>query len=97
MRFEWDDLKAQGNLRRHGLTFNEASTAFEDPHAVVGMDEKHCQREMRQWILGLSQRNRVVLVVFVERAPKTYRIITAREATADEYELYEEEKNWRIS
>jgi uncharacterized DUF497 family protein len=92
MRFEWDDSKARRNLREHGVSFREASLAFDDPHAVTGDDEKHSKHEPRQWLLGMSPRIRVLLVVFTERHGDTVRIVTARKATLEECELYEDEK-----
>ena len=92
MRFEWDEAKARRNLREHGVSFREASLAFDDPDAIEGYDESHSKHESRQWLLGMSPRSRVLLVVFTERHSDAIRIITARKATLEECELYEDEK-----
>lgn len=92
MRFEWDEAKARRNLREHGVSFREASLAFDDPHAIRGDDEKHSKHEPRQWLLGMSPKRRILLVVFTERHDKVVRIISAWKAAREEYELYEGEK-----
>src|SRR4051812_2847536 len=91
--FEWDDVKARKNLREHGISFREASLAFDDPNAIKGDDEKHSDDEPRQWLLGMSPRNRILLIVFTERQEGTIRLISARKATFEERELYEDEKS----
>jgi uncharacterized DUF497 family protein len=93
MRFEWDESKARRNLREHGVSFREASLAFDDPHAIKGDDEKHSKHEPRQWLLGMSPQRRILLVVFTERDGDVVRLITARKATLEECELYENEKD----
>ena len=92
MRFEWDEFKARSNLRNHGVTFSEAEKVFDDPNAIVGFDEAHSQQEERQWLLGMSPRRRVLLIVFTERTEAMVRLISARKATWEEFKLYEEEK-----
>ena len=92
MKFEWDSNKAWTNIQEHHVSFNEASFAFDDPNALIGDDEPHSQDEPRQWLLGMSPRRRVLLVVFTERHEDTIRIISAWKATPQERELYENEK-----
>ena len=92
MRFKWDKAKARRNLREHGVSFREASLAFDDPYAIKGDDEKHSKHEPRQWLLGMSPQRRILLVVFTERHGDLTRLITARKATLEECELYEDEK-----
>ena len=93
MQFEWDEAKARRNLREHGVSFREASLAFDDPRVVRGDDEKHSKHEPREWLLGMSPRDRILLVVFTERHGDVTRIISARKATLEERELYEDEKS----
>lgn len=86
--FEWDDEKAQRNLRIHGVDFQEARTVFEDPFAITIPDELHSEDELRFIILGLSLLARVLLVVHTERKERI-RIISARLATPSERSQYE--------
>ena len=89
MEFIWDPNKAESNQKKHGVTFEEAVTAFNDPHAMIMEDPTHSQHEERFLVLGLSERYRVLVVVFVERVRDQLRIISARPATAHERRLYE--------
>ena len=93
MRFEWDEAKARRNLRNHGVSLREASLAFDDPDAIEGYDESHSKLESRQWLLGMSPRHRILLVVFTERHGDVVRLISARKANREERELYEDEKS----
>ncbi|MGH3640956.1 MAG: BrnT family toxin [Mycobacterium sp.] len=87
--FEWDLAKAAENLGRHGVSFDEASTAFADPLAMLMADPDHSADEQRFVLLGLSGRRRLLVVAFTERPPRT-RLISARPATRREREDYEE-------
>jgi uncharacterized DUF497 family protein len=89
MEFTWDPNKAEINQKKHGVTFEEAVTAFNDPYAMIMEDPEHSQNEERFLILGLSEKYRVLVVVFVERVRDQLRIISARLATAHERRLYE--------
>ncbi|HAX76506.1 MAG TPA: hypothetical protein DCY88_11865 [Cyanobacteria bacterium UBA11372] len=89
MEFEWDEAKAAANLKKHGVSFEEAKTVFDNPLAVIFDDEAHSVDEKREIIIGHSQQNRLLLVSFTER-PNTIRIISARLATRKEREDYEE-------
>ena len=89
MRFEWDSEKAEVNLAKHGVAFEEAVEVFLDPNALEEFDQLHSDQEPRFRRLGLSSR-RLLLVVFVERIQETMRILSARKATAKEQALYEE-------
>ncbi|HSU83798.1 MAG TPA: BrnT family toxin [Thermoanaerobaculia bacterium] len=89
MEFEWDDAKAASNLSKHGVSFEEALTVFDDPLAVIFDDEDHSQGELREIIIGHSNRNQLVLACFTERSRRV-RIISARPATRRERENYEE-------
>jgi len=89
MEFIWDPNKAESNQKKHGVTFEEAVTAFNDPYAMIMEDPAHSQQEERFLMLGLSEKYRVLVVVFVERVRDQLRIISARLATAHERRLYE--------
>ena len=88
-QFEWDAEKAAANLRKHGVSFDEAVTAFGDPLSVLLPDPDHSIGEERYLVLGMSSEARLIVVAFAERPPRT-RIITARLATKRERQDYEE-------
>lgn len=90
VRIEWDSRKAAGNLRKHGVSFDEASTVFDDPLAVIFDDEDHSVDEIRELIVGYSIRRQLLIVSFTEREPEIVRIISARLATRKEIKDYEE-------
>ncbi|HEY9599578.1 MAG TPA: BrnT family toxin [Cyanophyceae cyanobacterium] len=89
MEFEWDQSKAASNLKKHGVSFEEAKTVFDNPLAVIFDDEAHSVDEQREIIIGHSRQNRLLLVAFTERFGKV-RIISARLATRQEREDYEQ-------
>jgi len=80
MEFEWDESKAAANLKKHGVSFEEAKTVFYNPLAVIFDDEEHSTEEQREIIIGQSEINRLLLVCFTER-PNAIRMISARLAT----------------
>lgn len=86
--FEWDDSKATGNERKHGIDFAEATTVFEDPAALVRGDEWHSVGEERFLATGLSTTRRLLTVSYTMRGDNT-RIISARLATPAETHEYE--------
>jgi uncharacterized DUF497 family protein len=90
MRFEWDPVKAASNIRKHGVSFDEAVTVFKDPLAFIFDDETHSAEEDREIIIGMSALRRMILVCFVERIEDVVRIISARPATRQEIKDYEE-------
>ena len=90
MKFSWDPRKADSNLRKHGIAFDEAITVFKDPLALIFDDMLHSEEEHREIIIGTSTLSRLVLVCFVERSEDTIRIISARRATKAEIKDYEE-------
>jgi uncharacterized DUF497 family protein len=90
MRFEWDPIKAASNIRKHGVSFDEAVTVFKDPLAFIFDDEAHSEEEHREIIIGMSALRRMILVCFVERLEDVVRIISARPATRQEIKDYEE-------
>jgi uncharacterized protein len=91
VRFEWDDQKALENVKKHGVTFGEATEVFYDPNAVEGQDVEHSHGESRFFIIGYSA-SRILFVVFAERLRKVIRIISARPPTPSERKLYEEQE-----
>ena len=94
-RFEWDEQKAQANIRKHGISFEEATSVFNDPHLVQLYDEAHSsQDEERIKGIGIIKGLLVVATIFTERDRK--RIISARQATKQETEYYYEQ-NFRDS
>ncbi len=89
MTAEWDPVKARTNLKKHGVSFEEASTVFDDPLFITFLDVEHSLDEERYITLGLSQRKRLLLVAHAEREG-AIRIISARKATKNERRFYEE-------
>ena len=90
VRFEWDPEKAAHNLSKHGVSFEEAGTVFQDALFVVFKDPDHSIGEQRSIILGQSSEGRLLVVAYTERR-RTIRLISAREATRRERRAYEEE------
>ena len=88
MRFEWNHKKAELNLRRHGVSFEEAKTVFEDSFFLIFRDDR-CVTEQRFIITGESIQRRLLVVAYCERGNRT-RIISARLATRRERSIYEE-------
>ena len=89
MKFEWDRDKAAGNVRKHGISFNEAASVFHDPLAATGADPDHSEDEERMVTFGMSSDGRLLVVAHTEREDGI-RIITARRATRRERQIYEE-------
>ena len=87
IEFQWDENKAQSNLLKHGIAFEEAAEVFSDPFHQTG--DASTDDEQRDFIVGYSLLQRILLVVYVERDQRT-RIISARRATRHERKLYEE-------
>ena len=90
MHFQWDPLKAARNVRKHDVPFEEAASAFRDPLGVVFPDPDHSVSERRRILVGHSTRQRLLLVVFVEKDEDTLRLISARPATRRERKRHEE-------
>jgi uncharacterized DUF497 family protein len=89
MEFEWDPQKAEANLKKHGVSFDEASKAFFDPNVVELFDGPNSDDEVRFIIIGLS-RDRLLLVAYTERGERI-RIISARKAKTKQIEIYNEQ------
>jgi uncharacterized protein len=88
VKFEWDVVKAKSNAKVHGVTFEEASTAFGDKLAVYYPDGGHDDRFV---LLGFSKAQRLVYVVHAEVRENAIRLISARKATRHETTRYEED------
>ncbi len=88
MDFEWDPLKDDANQHKHGVSFDEASTVFGDPFALTNDDPDHSTDERRFLTTGYSSRHRLIIVAHLDREDRI-RIITAREVTPAERQVYE--------
>lgn len=91
MVYEWDPYKAAANFRKHGVAFEEASTAFLDPLATTFQDLDHSDGERRYLTFGRSTRGSVLVVAHIEIAEDHVRIISARPATRREIHGYTQE------
>jgi len=89
MEFEWDEAKAEANQAKHGVSFEEARTVFEDQFFVDFYDPDHSDDEHRYIIVGESGSGRLLVVAYTERG-STVRLISARRATRREKKAYEE-------
>ena len=89
LRFGWDPRKAAANKRRHGVTFEEAATAFGDGLSITVADPSHSIEEQRFVLVGRSDAGRILVVSHVERGDEL-RLISARLATRRERRDYEE-------
>ncbi|MGD8330549.1 MAG: BrnT family toxin [Acidobacteriota bacterium] len=90
MLFEWDATKDTANLRKHRVSFREATTVFRDPLSITIEDPDRPRGERRSLTMGLSRRSRLLVVVHTDRGGRI-RIISARPATRRERRTYEEE------
>ena len=93
--FEWDAAKAASNVAKHGISFHEAITVFGDPLSSTFPDPEHSLTEQRFVIFGVSNRGRLLAVLYAERRRagpnvEVIRIISARDATRSERIAYEE-------
>ena len=90
VKFTWDKIKAKSNKRKHGVSFEEATTVFYDDFALEFFDESHSQlEEDRYLMLGISAETRLLLVCHCFREDEsTIRIISARKATKNESKFY---------
>jgi uncharacterized DUF497 family protein len=88
LKFKWDNTKARVNLAKHGVSFEEAASVFGDPLALTFPDPDHSIDEKRWLTFGVSQSDRLLVVVHSER-DRSIRIISARKATRHERGIYE--------
>jgi uncharacterized protein len=89
LQFTWDSAKAAANVRKHGVSFEDASTVFRNPLAKLLPDPTHSDQEHRSLMLGHSNGGRLLMVAFTETDDRI-RIISARDASANERREYEE-------
>ena len=91
LRFQWDDRKNKANVRKHGVSFEEAQTAFRDENASFFFDPDHSEDEDRFILLGLSFRLRALVICHsIRESESVIRIISARKA-----DQAEEREYWR--
>jgi uncharacterized DUF497 family protein len=90
--FEWDIQKAEANLKKHKVSFEEAITVFSDPLAITVPDPQHSLDELRFIDIGISYRGRLLVVVYTER-DSAIRIIGCRRATRREQKTYEQNED----
>ena len=95
--FEWDEIKARANLKKHKVSFDEAKTIFNDPFLITYPDDFHSDDEERYISVGTSSNNRVLLVSHIESEETdevfVIRIISCRKATISERKFYEESES----
>lgn len=89
IKFEWDENKHRINVKKHKVTFHEATTIFSSSLSITENDDQHSQDEQRYKTTGYSKKNRLLVVIHTERGNVT-RIISAREANKLEQEKYHE-------
>ena len=89
MKFEWDNEKAESNLKKHGVSFAEAETVWDDYFYIDLFDEEHSFEENRYLFFGESAQNRLLVVSYTERE-NCVRIISVREMTPKERRNYEQ-------
>jgi uncharacterized DUF497 family protein len=89
--FEWDDAKARANLRKHGISFDEAATVFAERGAPTNSDLEHSISEDRFIIIAMTEWQRLLIVAYTYR-DEVIRIISARRANRREQTIYEQEK-----
>jgi uncharacterized DUF497 family protein len=87
--FEWDDAKAKSNLRKHGVSFEDAVTVFDDPMAVTRDDPDHSEDERRFLTMGISKAGQLLVVCHSDR-PGRIRLISARKANRRERRYHED-------
>lgn len=92
LNFEWHEEKANDNLRKHGVTFEEAKTVFNDPFSITIADSGHSAEEDRYIDVGLSTAGQLLVVVYTEREEKI-RLISCRKATKAERSNYEQRQS----
>ena len=90
MQFEWDEEKAEINLRKHKVGFEEAKTVFGDPSSITVDDPDHSSDEQRYIDIGKSSSGKLLVIVYTERGSTT-RIISCRKATPAERKKYEKQ------
>ncbi len=87
--FEWDEVKAKANIKKHKVSFEEGKTIFNDPFLFTCMDHERSENEDRFITIGFSAHGRILVLTHTERDGRI-RIINCRKATRTEREFYEE-------
>jgi uncharacterized DUF497 family protein len=95
--FDWDNVKAAKNIRKHGVSFEEAEETIQHSLAITTDDAEHSEHENRERTIGISPRGRLLIVVHAKKSEKVRRIISARKATRQETIDYEEEIKQRLA
>jgi len=90
IKFNWDPAKAEKNLLKYDVSFDEAATIFQDPHALYFDDVEHSQKEKREIVIGRSTTRERLLTCFMVRTEDTVNIISARTSTHKERQNYDE-------
>ena len=93
LRFTWDKAKSASNLKKHGISFDEAKSVFSDEFARLILDPDHSEGEDRFILLGMSINLNLLTVSHCEQGPNTIRIISARKADKSERSQYEGYRN----
>ncbi|MCL1468095.1 BrnT family toxin [Argonema galeatum] len=88
LNFEWDEQKAEANIKKHGVSFEEAETVFDEPFSITLDDLLHPYEEDRFLTIGYSEEQRLLVVVHRDRGDNI-RIISARPVTNSERRIYE--------
>ena len=88
MKFDWDEEKAKRNLSKHGISFDEATSVFDDPLFLTFADSEHSRNERRFIIMGKSAKGRLLVVSYTDRS-ETISLISARPVTNKERKAYE--------
>jgi len=89
--FEWDEIKEKENFRKHRVSFADAEAVFYDPFSITIPDSPHSSKENRYIDIGMSEKFRILVVVYTERGDRI-RIISVRRATRAERKNYEEKE-----
>ena len=93
-QFEWDEIKAAANLRKHGISFELATTVFRDPHLITITDVEHSATEERWFSVGYATSGAMLSIAYLwsesDPASTKIRLISARAATRSEIHQYEE-------
>ena len=92
MIYEWDPQKADENLKRHKISFDEATSVFTDPFALTFDDPEHSVDEQRHITIGTSSTQRILFLSHADRSEDHVRIISARSATPTEAHAYQESR-----
>jgi hypothetical protein len=93
-QFEWNESKAAANIRKHGVSFELASSVFTDPRLLSVADLEHSEAEERWFSVGCAVNGAILSVIYVwheiDQATTKIRLISARQATRSEIRFYEE-------